>query len=91
MIPWLRDYPFPWLKRFFGWTPLFSGRSTAVHARRRNYYCRYDFADHHFGLARDFAQCSGLATEAAYGLGATRWEATAFAVLSYAKKGCSAQ
>src|SRR6202030_2992885 len=25
MIPWLRDYPFAWLKRFFGWTPLFSG------------------------------------------------------------------
>ncbi len=25
MIPWLRDYPFPWLKRSFGWTPFFSG------------------------------------------------------------------
>src|SRR5438046_4628897 len=25
MIPWLRDYPFPFLKRFFGWTPFFSG------------------------------------------------------------------
>src|SRR5437660_7051906 len=25
MIPWLRDYPFPWLKRVFGWTPFFSG------------------------------------------------------------------
>ena len=25
MIPWLRDYPFPLLKRFFGWTPFFSG------------------------------------------------------------------
>src|SRR5258707_6700646 len=25
MIPWLRDYPFPMLKRLFGWTPLFSG------------------------------------------------------------------
>ncbi len=21
MIPWLRDYPFPWLKKLFGWTP----------------------------------------------------------------------
>src|SRR6202008_341674 len=25
MVPFLRDYPFAWLKRFFGWTPLFSG------------------------------------------------------------------
>src|SRR5690349_20341127 len=25
MIPWLRDYPFPLLKKFFGWIPLFSG------------------------------------------------------------------
>src|SRR3954469_12704067 len=25
MIPWLRAYPFPILKRLFGWTPLFSG------------------------------------------------------------------
>jgi phosphate transport system permease protein len=25
MIPWLRDYPFPFLKRLFGWTPFFSG------------------------------------------------------------------
>src|SRR5947208_8645472 len=25
MIPWLRDYPFAFLKRIFGWTPFFSG------------------------------------------------------------------
>src|SRR5213075_3547350 len=25
MIPWLREYPFPLLKRFFGWTPFFTG------------------------------------------------------------------
>src|SRR5207244_12210624 len=25
MIPWLRDHPFPVLKRLFGWTPLFDG------------------------------------------------------------------
>src|SRR6266516_2561455 len=24
MIPWLREYPFPLLKRFFGWTPFFT-------------------------------------------------------------------
>src|SRR4030095_1319674 len=34
----------------------------AQHARRRHYYCRNDSADHHFGLARDFAQCTGFAT-----------------------------
>ena len=25
MIPWLRDYPFPFLKKVFGWTPFFTG------------------------------------------------------------------
>src|SRR6476661_489847 len=25
MIPWLRDYPFPWLQRVLGWTHFFSG------------------------------------------------------------------
>ncbi len=25
MIPWLRDYPFPALKKLFGWTPFFTG------------------------------------------------------------------
>src|SRR6266571_688860 len=25
MVPWLRDYPFPLLKRLFGWTPFFTG------------------------------------------------------------------
>src|SRR6266513_3071450 len=25
MVPWLRNYPFPFLKQYFGWTPFFSG------------------------------------------------------------------
>src|ERR1700756_1678995 len=25
MVPWLRNYPFPVLKKLFGWTPLFDG------------------------------------------------------------------
>src|SRR5213080_5500274 len=25
MVPWLRDYPFPFLKHYFGWIPLFTG------------------------------------------------------------------
>src|SRR4029077_11132208 len=33
----------------------------SVHACRRDYYRGYDFADNRFGLARDFAQCPGLA------------------------------
>ncbi len=32
------------------------------HARRRNHYCDYDSADHHFRLAGDSAQCARLAT-----------------------------
>jgi len=33
------------------------------------------------------APCPGCNAEAAYALGATRWEVTRIAVLSYAKKG----
>ena len=29
MIPWLRDYPFPWLEEYLGWTAFSPGRSTA--------------------------------------------------------------
>src|SRR5438046_7101519 len=25
MVPWLRNYPFPFLKQYFGWIPLFTG------------------------------------------------------------------
>src|SRR5438552_14407362 len=25
MMPWLSDFPFAWLKRLFGWTPMFGG------------------------------------------------------------------
>src|SRR4026209_2136792 len=25
MVPWLRNYPFPFLKQYFGWIPLFNG------------------------------------------------------------------
>src|SRR5438552_2951022 len=39
------------------WTDL-----RAVHVCWRNHHCHNDSADHHFGFARDLAQCPGFAT-----------------------------
>src|SRR5262252_324238 len=32
-----------------------------LYARRRDYNCNYDSADHHFGFTGDFAECAGFA------------------------------
>src|SRR5438093_2759052 len=88
MIPWLRDYPFPFLKRFFGWIPLFTGSIygpcmfaggiiIAIMILPIIAWCPLDI----------LRSVPDLQREAAYALGATRWEATRIAVLSYAKKG----
>ena len=54
MIPWLRDYPFPFLKRFLGWTAIFQRPDLRpVHAGWWNHCCDHDPADHHLGLARN--------------------------------------
>src|SRR6266571_2473996 len=46
----------PRLDPIFHWADL-----RAQHARWWNHYCNHDSANHHFGLTRDFAQCSELA------------------------------
>ena len=47
----------------------------------------HDHPDHHLRLARNSLLRARLQREAAYALGATRWEVTRIAVLSYAKRG----
>ena len=93
MIPWLRDYPFPCLKRYLRLDAVFHRADLrAQHARRRNHYCDHDSADHHFGLARDFAQRSGLATGGGLRVSARpagRRPESRCSVMP--RKGCSAQ
>ena len=88
MIPWLRDHVFPLLKRFFGWTPLFTGPIYGPCMLAGGIIIAVMILPIIVSVSREILRSvPDLQREAAYGLGATRWEATRIAVLSYAKKG----
>jgi phosphate transport system permease protein len=88
MIPWLRDYPFPWLKRVFGWTPFFNGPIYGPCMLAGGIIVAIMILPIITSVSREILRSvPDLQREAAYALGATRWEATRIAVLSYAKKG----
>src|SRR5437762_8499730 len=88
MIPWLRDFPFPVLKRFLGWTPFFSGPMYGPSMLAGGIIIAIMILPIVTSVSREILRSvPNLQREAAYALGATRWEATRIAVLSYAKKG----
>src|SRR3954466_14548783 len=88
MIPWLRDYPFPVLKKLFGWTPFFQGPIYGVSMLAGGVIIAVMILPIITSISREILRSvPNLQREAAYALGATRWEATRIAVLSYAKKG----
>src|SRR5438309_6306922 len=88
MIPWLRAYPFPLLKRLFGWTPLFSGPIYGVGMLAGGIIIAIMILPIITSVSREILRSvPNLQREAAYALGATRWEVTRIAVLSYARKG----
>ena len=88
MIPWLRDYPFPLLKKMFGWTPLFHGPIYGVSMLAGGIIIAIMILPIITSVSREILRSvPNLQREAAYALGATRWEATRIAVLSYARKG----
>ena len=88
MIPWLRDYPFPLLKRFFGWTPFFTGPIYGPSMLAGGIIIAIMILPIITSVSREILRSvPDLQREAAYALGATRWEVTRIAVLSYARKG----
>src|SRR5215467_9281705 len=88
MIPWLREYPFPWLQRVLGWTPFFSGPIYGPCMFAGGIIVAVMILPIITSVSREILRSvPDLQREAAYALGATRWEATRIAVLSYAKKG----
>ncbi len=88
MIPWLRDHPFPFLKKIFGWTPFFSGPIYGVSMLAGGIIIAVMILPIITSFSREILRSvPNLQREAAYALGATRWEVTRIAVLSYAKKG----
>src|SRR6201982_2697593 len=88
MIPFLRDYPVPWLRHLLGWTPFFSGPMYGPSMLAGGIIIAIMILPIITSVSREILRSvPDLQREAAYALGATRWEATRIAVLSYAKKG----
>src|SRR5882724_4447655 len=88
MVPWLRNYPFPFLKQYFGWIPLFTGPIYGPCMFAGGIIIAIMILPIITSISREILRSvPNLQREAAYALGATRWEATRIAVLSYAKRG----
>lgn len=88
MIPWLRAHPFPILKDLFGWTPFFTGPIYGVSMFAGGIIIAIMILPIITSVSREILRSvPNLQREAAYALGATRWEVTRIAVLSYAKRG----
>jgi phosphate transport system permease protein len=88
MIPWLRDCPFAALKSSLGWTPFFSGPVYGTSMLAGGIIIAIMIMPIITSVSREILRSvPNLQREAAYALGATRWEVTRIAVLSYARKG----
>ena len=88
MVPWLREHLFPWLRKSFGFLPLFSGPIYGVSMLAGGIIIAIMILPIITSVSREILRSvPGLQREAAFALGATRWEVTRIAVLSYAKKG----
>src|SRR5882724_2564712 len=88
MVPWLREHLFPWLRSTLGFIPLFGGPIYGVSILAGGIIIAIMIVPIITSVSREIIRSvPGLQREAAYALGATRWEVTRIAVLSYAKKG----
>ena len=88
MVPWLRGHLFPWLQHTLGFLPFFKGAIYGVSMLAGGIIVAIMIVPIITSVAREILRSvPGLQREAAYALGATRWEVTRIAVLSYAKKG----
>jgi phosphate transport system permease protein len=88
MVPWLREHLFPWLRGSLGFLPLFRGPIYGVSLLAGGIIIAIMILPIITSVSREILRSvPGLQREAAYALGATRWEVTRIAVLSYARKG----
>jgi phosphate transport system permease protein len=88
MVPWCREHLFPWLRDTLGFLPVFKGPICGVSLLAGGIIIAIMILPIITSVSREILRSvPGLQREAAYALGATRWEVTRIAVLSYAKKG----
>ena len=88
MVPWLHLHLFPEMRATLGFLPLFQGADYGPCMLAAGIIVAIMIIPIITSVSREILRSvPGLQREAAYALGATRWEVTRIAVLSYSKKG----
>ena len=90
LLPWLYDNPYVWLNKHLGFIPLFAGpiNGSGACILSAGIIVAIMILPIVTSVSREILRAvPDLQREAAYGLGATRWEVTRIAVLSYARRG----
>jgi phosphate transport system permease protein len=88
LVPWLRVDVYPLLQKWLGFLPLFQGQNYGVGMLTGGIIVAIMILPIVTSVSREVLRSvPNLQREAAYGLGATRWEVTRIAVLSYARRG----
>jgi phosphate transport system permease protein len=88
MVPWLHVHVYPMLRSVLGFLPIFQGPDNGPCILSAGIILAVMIIPIITSVSREILRSvPGLQREAAYALGATRWEVTRIAVLSYAKRG----
>ena len=88
LVPWLRVQVFPVLQKHLGFLPQFQGPIYGIGMLTAGIIVAIMILPIITSVSREVLRSvPNLQREAAYGLGATRWEVTRIAVLSYARRG----
>ena len=88
LIPWLRDNFFVWLQSTLGFLPLFKGPNLGYSMLAGGIIVAIMILPIITSISREILRSvPNLQREAAYAMGATRWEVIRLAVLSYARRG----
>ncbi|CAB4242661.1 Phosphate transport system permease protein PstC [Methylacidimicrobium sp. AP8] len=86
MVPWLREAAFPFLQRVFGWIPLFQGPIYGVSLLAGALVIAMMITPIITSLTIEILEAvPPVLREAAWALGATRWEVIRVAVLPYVR------
>lgn len=88
LVPWLHVHVYPALRSALGFLPMFRGPDNGPCILSAGIILAIMIVPIITSVSREILRSvPGLQREAAYALGATRWEVTRIAVLSYAKRG----
>jgi phosphate transport system permease protein len=88
MVPWLQEGVYPWLTKYAGFLPIFRGRSYGPCMMSAAVILAIMILPIITSISREVLRAvPDSQREAAFALGATRWEVTRLAVLRYSARG----